>query len=246
MTIHFIAEFPSIGVCLISDTSVSTSKNSAVRKRVDTTVKVYFSNVGSGALVAAAGNGDVCASILRGLSEDVQRANSPISAATWMQDAFPAFANASGASFIVAGRATDQCNEFQIAVLQSQPPDHRRLVIVPEEKEHATIGFQARVFNAEFCGYLQQNIERILNFSHAVPEAIWSRVAQSRSEFTLGIIGGALVGLAQDVVDENKWSEMIGGPWMATCIPTSGKIFQTTGAMYNSAKILTGNQIDAS
>ena len=246
LTIHFAAEFPDIGVCLISDTAVSTKKNDESRKRVSTTKKVFYSNRGSGVLVAGAGNGDLCDSVLRGLIKDERQANTPESVASWMQKTFPELANGKGAEFIVAGRDRDRLNEFQIAVLQSQPSAHQCLAIVPQQKQHATIGFQATVFNAEFCGYLQKNIQRMLNFSPAVPEKVWSIVADSREGFALGIIGGGLVGLAQDVVSGNKWEEMIGGPWTATCIPLSGPIFQTSGEMYNGAKLFTGAHIDAS
>ncbi|WPZ21010.1 hypothetical protein T7987_12610 [Sulfitobacter faviae] len=245
MTIHFAADFPGLGICVVSDTAVSTLEDGVSRQRKGTAHKIFFANRGSGVVVAAAGNGDLCNSTLLSFDRAEQPICTPEGAASWMQNAFPDFSNGRGAEFIVAGRDPNRDGEFQIAVLRSRPSTHRNLSIVPETKDHATIGFQAPIFNSEFCGYLRANIDRIYSLSFAVPEKIWSKVSDSREGFGLGIIGGALIGVAQDVVSENRWEEMIGGPWTATCIPLSGQIFQTSGEMYNGATIRTGAHINA-
>lgn len=242
MTVHFAAVFPNIGACIISDTAVSMSEIGESRKRVQTVQKIFFTNRGTGVVVAAAGDGEICGSLLAGLSKYEHRVASPESATTLIFEKFPSVSNGRSASFLLIGRNPAQSSNFQVAILKTHSPNNRRLLVVPESKDHAVIGVNTEVWNAEFCGYLQQNISKMLGLTESLPESIWSRVSESREGFALGIIGGALIGLAEDVIKDEGWSNEIGGPWMATCIPISGSIFQTRGEMYNGAKILPGTE----
>ena len=242
MTVHFAAVFPNIGACVISDTAVSMSEIGESRKRVQTVQKIFFTNRGTGVVVAAAGDGELCSSLLVGLAKYEHQVASPERATSLIFEKFPSVSNGRSASFLLVGRNPAQSSDFQVAILKTHSPNNRRLLVVPESKEHAVIGVNTEVWNAEFCGYLQRNISKMLGLAGSLPESIWSRVSESREGFALGIIGGALIGLAEDVIKEEGWSNEIGGPWMATCIPISGPIFQTRGEMYNGAIILPGTE----
>jgi hypothetical protein len=85
MTVHFAAEIPGVGVCVVSDTAVSMSKDGAHRQRVDTHQKAFFTNSDTGVVVVAAGEGALCRNLLLGLAESEQRVGSPSSAADWRQ-----------------------------------------------------------------------------------------------------------------------------------------------------------------